>query len=244
MPWHPPRQDKAKSLALVAAIHAALAVALVSGLQGDAVRRVSDSPGIFDVLPPPPSPPPREPPPDKREDAAEKEAGAPDLQAKPAPVVLPPPPVRLTVPTPLPTADDSAPDTGSAPSAGAGEVAGVGRGAGGSGDGLGGGGSGGRGSGSGGGLGSEARLLSGNLTGRDYHRIRDFGSLRGRAVLAIEVSAEGRLTRCLPLTGSGNGALDAELCTLLGRTRWQPARDRGGRAVPVALRYVATWDRD
>lgn len=122
-------------------------------------------------------------------------------------------------------------------------MAGVGSGAGGAGDGTGGGGSGGEGTGSGGGLASEARLLSGNLTRRDYGRIRDFGSPRGRAVLGLEISAEGRVTGCQPVAGSGSAELDLELCRLLSRTRWEPARDMMGRPVLVTLRYVATWDR-
>lgn len=244
MPWQPPRNDRAKSLVLVAGLHVAMGAALLSGLAAEPLRKVTESLATFDVVPPVP-PPELDPPPSPDEPAAKQEAGAPDLKAKPAPVVLPPPAIKLPVPSPLPRADDSAPDTGSAPSAGAAAAPGPGRGAGGDGNGLGGGGSGGLGSGNGGGaIGSEARLLSGNLTRRDYRRIRGFGSPRGQATLAIEVSADGRLTRCLPLSGSGNPSLDSELCQLLGRTRWAPARDRSGRPIPVALRYVATWDRD
>jgi protein TonB len=173
--------------------------------------------------------------------AARKAAGAPDLKARPAPIVVPPPRV-LPARNPIATADDE-PGVGAAPSAGAGNVAGPGRGAGGTGEGSGGGGSGGDGAGSGNGLASEARLLSGNLTRRDYSRIRSFGSPQGRAVLGIEVSAEGRVIGCQPLTGSGSVALDLELCRLLSRTRWEPARDLSGRPVLVALRYVATWER-
>lgn len=242
MPWQPPRTDRTKSLALVLLLHAGLGAGLIWGLAGEPLRQASEALTTFDVLPPPPPPPPE--PVREEESAAEREAGEPDLLAKPAPVVVPPPPVRLPVPPPLPTADDSAPVTGTAPSAGAGQVDGSGRGANGTGDGTGGGGSGGSGAGAGGGLGSEARLLSGNLTRRDYRLIRGFGAPRGQAVLAIEVNAQGRLTRCLPFASSGNPALDGELCRLLSRTRWSPARDRDGRAVPVALRYVARWDRD
>jgi outer membrane biosynthesis protein TonB len=93
-------------------------------------------------------------------------------------------------------------------------------------------------------LGQDARLLSGNLTRSDYRRIRSFGSPRGQAVLGIEVSADGRLVRCLPIAGSGNPALDAELCRLLQRTGWEPARDDSGRPVSAALRYIATWERN
>lgn len=240
MPWQPQRTDRKKAVALVALLHLALGTALIVGLRGEALRRAADSIATFDVASPPP--PPLPPPQEQQADAAKDEAGDPDLAAKPAPVVLPPPPVRLPTPSPLPTADDSAPVTGAAPSAGAGLVAGEGRGAGGTGNGTGGGGTGG--TGAGGVIASPARLLSGNLTRRDYRRIRSFGAQRGQATLAIEVSAAGALTRCLPLSSSGVTALDAELCRLLARTRWAPARNETGQPVPVALRYVATWDRD
>ncbi|WP_051676701.1 energy transducer TonB [Sphingomonas astaxanthinifaciens] len=241
MPWQPQRTDRKKTIALVAGLHLALGAGLVLGLAGDPIRRVSEAITTFDVAPPPPPPPP---PAAADDSAAKREAGAPDLEAKPAPVVLPPPPVRLPVPPPLPTARESAPDTASASNAGAGQVAGPGRGANGSGDGTGGGGNGGSGSGPGGGLGSNARLVSGNLSRGDYRRIRGYGAPRGQAVLALEVGADGRVSRCQPYSTSGTPALDGELCRLLSRTRWEPARDTAGRPVAVALRYVATWDRD
>ena len=236
MPWQPQGRDRTKSLALVLALHVALGAALLHGLAGEPLRQSVESLTTFDVALP--EPPPPDPVREQAEQAKEREQGATDLEARPAPVVQPPPVVRLPSPPTLPTADETAPVTGSAPSAGAGREAGQGRGAGGSGDGTGGGGSGGS------GLGSVARLVSGNLSRGDYRRIRGFGAPRGSAVLAIEVSAEGRLTRCLPFASSGNPALDSELCRLLGRTRWEPARDRSGVPVPVALNYVATWDRD
>ena len=223
----------------MALLHLGLGAALLHGLAGEPLRRSVDALTTFDVPPPGPPPLPEQP----REDqqmAEVPEEGATDLAARPAPVVqspvipLPPPTLRI--------ADEAAPVTGTAPDAGAGLHAGDGAGAGGSGAGTGGGGSGG--SGAGGGFGSEARLLSGNLSRGDYRRIRGFGAPRGSAVLAIEVGASGQLTRCQPFTSSGNPALDGELCRLLGRTRWEPARDRGGNPVPVALRYVASWSRD
>lgn len=240
MPWQPQERDRKKALALVVLLHAGLGAALFFGLAGEPIRRAADALQTFDVSLPLPPPPPE--PVAEEESAPERDAGAVDLEQRPAPVVQPAPAVRLPVTPPLPTADESAPLTGAAPSAGAGTEVGPGRGAGGDGDGTGGGGNGG--SGSSDGLRSEARLLSGNLSRGDYRRIRGYGAPRGQAVLAIEVGADGRLTRCLPFASSGNPALDGELCRLLSRTTWEPARDRAGRAVPVALRYVATWDRN
>ncbi len=244
MPWQPPPTERAKSLVLVVGLHLLFGALLISGLAADPLRKAAEKVSNLAFVPAPlPVEPPPPPPPEDSASAAKEKAGAADLRAKPAAVVVPTP-ARLPTRSPLPTSDEAAPDTGSAPSAGAADDRGPGRGAGGNGDGLGGGGSGGTGAGSGSGLGQEARLLTGNLTRGDYRRIRSFGSLRGEAVLGIEVGASGRVVRCSPVNGSGNPALDQELCRLLERTRWEPARDRAGRPVSASLRYVATWDRD
>jgi protein TonB len=242
MPWQPTRKDKGKTLALVGGLHLLLGAALVWGLAADPLIRSDQGAPPLERALATLSLEPDPPPPVESAPAAEEKAGTPDLRARPAPIVVPPPRV-LRVRNPVRAADEAAPESGSAPSAGAADTPGSGRGAGGTGDGAGGGGSGGEGAGSGNGLGSEARLLSGNLTRRDYGRIRSFGSPRGRAVLGIEIGTEGRVTGCQPLSGSGNAELDAELCRLLSRTRWEPARDLSGRPVVVALRYVASWDR-
>jgi TonB family protein len=86
--------------------------------------------------------------------------------------------------------------------------------------------------------------VSGNLERRDYRLIRSFGSPRGGAVLALTVDPTGRVATCGAAQSSGAAELDAQLCALLGRTRWIPARDAAGRPVTAALRYVATWDRN
>lgn len=242
MPWQPQQQDRKKTLTLVLVLHAGLGLALWHGLAGEPLRRASESLTTYNVaLPEPPLTPPD--PSRDRAAAKEREAGATDLEAQAAAIVRPAPQVRLPVPPNLRTADEASPVAGLASSAGAGREAGQGRGAGSGGDGTGGSGSGGSGTGAGG-PDSQAHLISGNLSRGDYRRIRSFGAPRGQAVLAIEVGPEGRLTRCLPLSSSGNPELDFELCRLLARTQWEPARNRDGEPVAVALRYVANWDRD
>ena len=242
MPWQPPRTSKGPTLALATALHLLLGLALIRGLAGQPLDPADESPVALDIaLPPLLEPEPEPPLPDERASAARHAEGAPDLRAKAAPVVLPPPPQPLPTHNPLPTSDEPATEPGTAPSAGASALAGPGSGAGEEGGGAG---AGGTGEGTGSGTGQAARLLSGNLTRRDYGRIRSFGSPRGSAVLAIEVGTDGRLTRCLAQTSSGDPALDAELCRLLQRTRWEPARDTAGQPAPVTLRYVASWDRD
>lgn len=238
MSWQPQVRDRKKTLTLVLLIHIALGAGLLHGLAGEPLRRTAETVATFDVRLP--EPPPLVIPPTENASPDKRKAGATDLSARPAPVV-PVPRVRLPVPLRIAASKEAAPDSASAANAGAGLVSGTGTGSGSDGNGFGGGGSG---SGSGGIFASEARLVSGNLSRGDYRRIRGFGAPRGQAVLGIEVGAEGRLTRCLPIASSGNPALDAELCRLLARTRWEPARDRNSMPVRVALRYVATWDRD
>jgi outer membrane biosynthesis protein TonB len=215
-------------------LHLALGAALLHGLAGEPLRRTGEALATFDVRLPQLAPPP------PREASAERrQAGATDLSAQSS-TVVPVPKVKLPVTPRLATSTTSATDRGDDAGAGAGLVPGAGTGAGTGGDGSGGGGTG------GGGLGepaSEARLVSGNLSRGDYRRIRDFGAPRGEAVLGIEVGTNGRLTRCFPVASSGDPGLDFELCRLLSRTRWEPARNRFGDPVAVALRYVATWDR-
>ena len=238
MPWQPQRRDRTRTLALVLLLHVGLGGALLHGLAGEPLRRATEALATFDVpLPQPeplPPPAPRQPEPN----AAPRETGTTDLQAMPAPLV---PLIRVPLSPTVNSAAEIAPETATAPDAGASREAGNGLVAGVAGAGSGDGGSG---AGDGSGTGAQARLLSGNLSRGDYRRIRDFGAPRGQAVLTIEVGPDGRLTRCLPFATSGNPALDGELCRLLARTRWEPARDRAGNPVAVALRYVATWSRD
>lgn len=244
MPYARSRSDKGKAAALVALLHAGLGAVFLWGLAGGSARNAVEALKSFNVLPPP-SPPSQEPPPSHASSAAKEEAAPPDLRAKPAPVVVPPPAVPLPLPSPIAIADERAPVEGTERSAGAAAVAGPGTGAGGEGSGFGGGGPGGRGLGNGGGLGTGARLLSGNLSRRDYRHLRSFGVPSGRATLALTVTPSGRLAACTPIKGSGSAELDAELCALLmGRSRWAPAIDRRGEPVTVQLRYTAVWNRD
>lgn len=238
MPYARSKADRNRAVALVVLVHAALALVVLAGPSPPATQPVVERLRTFDVQQDAPPPEEQQPLP---EQAAPENQGAPAREARPAPVVVPAPALPLPVRSDMAVADETAPADGSDRTAGAADQPGAGQGTGGAGSGFGGGGSGGDGAGA---LGANARLLSGNLTRRDYRRIRSFGSPAGRAVLAITVGAEGRPTACAPLVGSGNPSLDEELCRLLGRTRWSPALDRSGRPVTVTLRYVATWDRD
>jgi protein TonB len=227
----PTRSDRAKAIIAVIAVHAALFALVLTSKQPlpNAIENVRTV--LIDIAEPPPPPPP--PPPDVGR-AAEEE-GAAGKKAEPSPVVAPKPRIVVPAPTPLPAAPVAG--SGSAASAGA-ASAGSGTGAGGSGSGRGGG-------GTGGGIGSDARLVSGGLSRRDYRRLRTASAPSGRAVLGILIGPDGRVSQCSTRESSGDQALDAALCDILQpRMVWAPARDRSGRPLTVGILYTAIWSRD
>jgi protein TonB len=238
MPYRTDPRDRTKALGLVLGVHAALAFALIAGLRGPAlVRAAEERLASFDVSPPPP---PSPPPATTRDKAAQAEAGAPDLAARPLEIIAPTRPLLL--PSPVRTAEEAAPVAGPHATAGAAAVAGPGTGAGGSGSGFGGGGNGP--GGSGGGIASGARWLGGGLSRRDYRDIRAFDVPSGSAAFRIAVAADGSATGCRPAQSSGSPALDAAICALVVPSmRFAPARDGTGRPVPDEVTYVATWSR-
>lgn len=228
----PSRAERARAIIAVIAVHGALAALVLTGSNLARHPAGQSATEVFDVTLPPPPPPP-EPPPQKTA-KAEREAGVEGKKAEPSPVVAPP--VRVPVANPLPAAPVAG--SGNAPTGGAG-TSGSGPGAGGSGSGPGGGGA-----GIGDGIGEDARLLSGGLAHGDYRRLRAFNAPAGRAVLAILVGPDGRVSQCSIRQSSGQPALDQALCDMLQpRMRWAPARDRAGRPLTVGIIYTAIWDR-
>jgi protein TonB len=132
--------DKAKAIAAVLLIHAALGAALLTGLNVDTVTRSVERIQIFDIAPDKPPPPPPPPPPESKPSAPAKlEQGAAGKKAEPSPIVLPKPRVELPAKPPIAAAPIAG--SGSAPTSGA-AASGTGVGAGGEGSGRGGGGTG------------------------------------------------------------------------------------------------------
>lgn len=230
----PTRPDKAKAVAGVAVVYAAIVGAALM-MPSDSPLRVGESePTVLIDIKQPPEPPP---PPPEDPGRAEEEEGAAGKKAEPTPVVAPKP--RIEVPVRPPVAAAPIAGTGSATTAGA-ATSGTGPGAGGSGTGRGGGGSGG-----GGGIGVEARLLGGNSSRLPSSLLRVFAADRGYGHLLLTVADSGRVTDCSVLQSTGNGQVDAALCSLMiRRSRWSPARDRQGNPISVKVRYTATWSKD
>jgi periplasmic protein TonB len=231
----PSRSDRAKAIASVAVVYAVIVCAVLL-MPADSPLRLGESEPtvLIDVkeLPKPQPPPPEE------KGKAPEEEGAAGKKAEPTPVVAPKPVIE--VPAKPPVVASPIAGTGSAPTAGA-ATSGTGPGAGGSGTGRGGGGSG----GGGGGIGSEARLLGGNSAKLPARLLRPFAAERGYGYLWLKIAETGRVTECSVLQSTGEAEVDQALCDLMiNRSRWEPARDRQGNAIPAKVRYTATWRKN
>ena len=223
------RPDRAKAIAAVVVVHAALAFAILTGLNVKLVGRATEALKTFDIREPPPPPPEPPPPPKPKPQQAKKPEGAPAKRAEPSPVVAPPP--RLPLPSPIPAAKVAG--TGSATTSGA-AASGTGTGAGGSGTGTGGGGYAGF---------TPARRIT-KIPDREYERLAATGLKSGTVGVTIKVNADGSVSNCRIARSSGNARADAIMCQLTTRyIRFEPARDPSGRRVAQDVTFYPNWWR-
>jgi protein TonB len=240
------RKDRAKALAGVLLVHAALGVLILSGLSvrtvGEAVQRLQ----TFNISKDPPPPPAVEPPPPPRPEdssAPRDEAAPANIRSRPTPVVAPTPPIPLPLEQRINTAQVPGPE-GLDRTAGASNQPGAGTGAGGAGTGFGGGGRGGTGAGDGQGIASGPRLLSGAPTKGDYRRLGARISGRAQAVARLTIDPNGRVANCAVVRSTGYPDVDARICPLLQtRMRWEPMRNRAGEPMTSWLNYVLDFTR-
>ena len=223
------RQDQAKAIAAVVAVHAALAFIILSGLNVRVVSEAVSALKTFNIERPPPPPPVPPPPPRQRsQQAPKKPQGAPAKKAQAAPIVASPP--RIPVPSPLPAAKVAG--IGSTLSAGSGS-SGMGTGAGGSGYGPGGGGT--------GGAYTPARKLT-KIPDHEYRRFAATGTAYGSVAISIRVNPDGSLSNCRIARSSGNPNADALMCQLtIQYVRFSPARDPSGRPIAQDVTFVPNW---
>jgi protein TonB len=223
------RPDRAKAIAAVIAVHAALAFGILTGLDVKIVGQAVEQLKTFDFREPPPPPPP-EPPfqPQPRPKQARLEEGAAGRKANPSPIVAPKP--RLPVPSPIPAAPIAG--TGSGTTAGAAN-SGTGTGAGGSGIGRGGG-------GDYSGF-TPARRVS-RIPDREYRRLAATGIASGSVGVTIKVNTDGGVSNCRVARTSGDSSVDALMCQLTLRyVRFSPARDASGRPVAQDVTFFPNW---
>ena len=225
------RPERAKAIAAVVAVHAALAFIILSGLSVRMVRQAVERLTTVDVqIPPPPPPPPPPPRPAPRPHEMKKPAGAPAKKAEPSPIVAPPP--KIPTVSPLPAARVAG--AGSASTSGAG-TSGTGTGAGGAGSGPGGGGDYSR--------FTPARRIS-KIPNSEYRRLAATGLQSGRVGVTIKVNTDGSVSNCRIARSSGQPAIDALMCQLTVRyVRFDPARDPAGRPVAQDITFYPNWWR-
>ncbi len=206
------------AIVIVAAIHAVLGYAFVTGLAFQYIKQATEKMDVFDVQEEPP-PPPDEPPPPP-----------PEQPTQPPPVVTPPPMVKTNVPppvvvqsvttppptyVPVPIAAPPAPPAPVAPPAPPAPVV------------------------------SKKAGPKGNLGqyfGRDNYppsAIRDQAEGRVRATLTI--GTDGRVSNCVVTAGSGNSALDEATCRGARRARFSPAQDDAGNPIQSTYPLAITW---
>lgn len=214
--------DRAKAIAGVVLVYAAMLAALLL-VRTSATNRVAGEvpPVLIDIdeLPPPPSPRPNRA-------KTHEEEGAGGRKADPTEIAAPTPPIKLPARSPVLAAPVAG--AGNAPSSG-GATAGAGPGAGGSGTGQGGG-------------GSPAEWLSGRLENSDYPRAALRNRLQGRVSIRFTVLIDGRIANCRVVASSGSPLLDATTCRLLTeRLRFRPARNGAGQPIETELGSDYSW---
>jgi protein TonB len=220
----------------VAAFHALLLYALVTGLKGEFQAAVPQSVKMITLESLPPQPPVLVIP-DKQNKTEEGAAAPPSLKANPSPVVAPPTPlpapaVLATVPEKIPVVE------GRDASAGVAAVDGTGSGTGGEGNGSG---SGGSGTGSGGGGGREAERIAGRIDNKDYPRSALQARAQGNVAVRYTVRPDGRVGGCSVVRSSGHPILDETTCRLIEkRFRYRPALDASAR--PTSATEYKSYD--
>jgi len=219
--------DRAKAVAAVVAVHAALAFIILSGLNVRVVNEAVERLKTFNLEQPPPPPPPPPPPRQRPAPEMKKPAGAPARKAEASPIVAPPTP--LPVQSPLPAAKIAG--TGSASTSGAG-ASGNGTGAGGSGYGAGGGGT---------GAFTPARKIT-KIPDREYRRFAATGLPYGSVAISIRVNPDGSVSNCRVARSSGNAYADSLMCQLtIEYVRFNPALDPSGRPISQDVTWVPNW---
>jgi protein TonB len=221
------RPDKAKAIGAVIVVHAVLAAAILTGLNVQAVRDVTERLQTIDIRLQPPPPPEPPPPPAPKPKPAKLEEGAAGKKAEPSPIVAPKP--RIPVQSPLPAAPIAG--TGNAPTAGA-AASGTGTGAG---YGRGGGGSGGF---------TPAQKIT-KVPDSEYRRLVSVSGMdRGSVGVSIRVTPDGRATNCRVVRSSGSPVADSLMCQLTEQyVRFRPARDPEGRPVAQDVTWYPNWYR-
>ena len=98
------------------------------------------------------------------------------------------------------------------------------------------------GTGSAAGAGMPVGSLAAYVTNEDYPIQALENDEQGRVEFILEISPEGRATRCHVVATSGSRLLDLRTCQImLVRARFEPARSASGAAVADTFSSSLTW---
>jgi protein TonB len=221
------RNDRIKAAIATGAIQAALALALIAGLQVSRHAAVPDALVLVDL--PPETPPPLEKIEPRTADSRAKRSrpSPPNIKSRATEIVAPPPILALALPTPVIAAPVAG--FGADRAAGAAPLPGPGTGIGGKGWGDGGGGDG---DGLGRGRGTPPRRVRGHIGNGDYPRWAGEAGIGGTVSVRYAVEIDGRVSGCVVTRSSGDAALDEFTCGLIvKRFRFKPSLEASGRPV-------------
>lgn len=207
------------AIIIVAAIHAVLGYAFVTGLAFQYIKQATEKMDVFDVQEEPP-PPPDEPPPPP-----------PEQPTQPPPVVTPPPIVKTNTPppvqiqavntpppvyVPVPVAAPPAPPAPVAPPAPPAPVVNKAAGA----------------------KGNPADWISTD----DYPPSALRAEEEGTTAIAWTINTQGRVENCRVTSSSGSKALDDAACRAITRRgRYSPALDQAGNPIATTSSRRVVW---
>ncbi|WP_315759899.1 TonB family protein [Sphingomonas sp. Y38-1Y] len=207
------------AIVIVAAIHAVLGYAFITGLAFQYIKQATEKMDVFDVQEEPP-PPPDEPPPPP-----------PEQPTQPPPVVTPPPIVKTNTPppvvvqsvqtpppvyVPVPIAAPPAPPAPVAPPAPPAPVVNKAAGA----------------------KGNPADWISQD----DYPPSAIRAEEQGTTGIAWTISTQGRVENCRVTSSSGSKALDDAACRAITRRgRYSPALDQSGNPIASTASRRVVW---
>lgn len=219
-------RERAFALGAVVVVQLLVGLALLRGLQVNVAPARQLAQRLIDItLAKPPPPPPIEPQRASREHSA-PEAAPEKLGGTSGPKPAPALPTIVPAVPAMPTAPPSGAGIGNGAAAGAGS----------------GGGAGGVGLGSGDGGGTDAELISGDISPRDYPKRLGNAGVGGTASVTFTVEGNGRVTGCRVIASSGVPELDGLTCRLIEqRFVFRPATDRAGRAISEEIEWDQEW---
>lgn len=91
---------------------------------------------------------------------------------------------------------------------------------------------------------SDARLLNLQelVTANDYPRVSLEKNEQGSVTVKLKIDPSGLVASCRVARSSGHVALDEQTCALFrARARFEPAKDRNGRAVGADFKQQVSW---